>query len=304
LRFGISLLNFALAPEKPDLIQLWRYGKQAEELGFASVWAYDHVLLGTKRAYSFLDPFIVLAGLAASTRNVRLGTSVYLTALRHPIPTARLVSTIDHASAGRFIFGIGAGWYSKEFDAIGIPFDKRGRVVEECVGAMKSLWTEKTASYSGTFFNFDSVVMEPKPIQTPHPPILVGGHEDSALRRSVKIANGWIAFFENPAFVQKARTKIDEYAKNMSKPVPPIYAIIPACLADSRASAEVELANYVERNFNRPFQEVQAASAYGEAEDCSSRIREFERAGVEELVFLQTEPSVERLQAFHREVLK
>lgn len=304
MRFGISLLNFTLAPDRPDLGELWEYGKRAEELGFGSLWVYDHVLLGTKRAYSFFDPFVVLGGLAPLTKKASLGTSVYLLALRNPIETARVVATIDHASAGRFRFGIGAGWYSKEFETLGVPYKQRGGIMEESVEVMKKLWTQDAVSHAGKHFKFDSVVLEPKPLQKPYPPILLGGHEDVALRRVPKLASGWIAFFENPRFIQQARTKIQGYANRaLVTTKPSISAIIPACLAKTDSEARGELERFIETNFNRPFMEVEEASAYGTPETCRGRIDMFEEAGVDELIFLQTETNIQRLEEFHAKVV-
>lgn len=304
MEFGISLLNFTLAPETPNPRELWQYGKHAEQLGFRSLWVYDHVLLGTKRAYSFLDPFIMLGGLAALTEKTSLGTSIYLLALRNPIEAARLVSTIDHASSGRFRFGVGAGWYAKEYEAIGIPFKQRGTVLEESVEVMKKVWTQNFVSHKGRHFRFESLVVEPKPLQKPHPPILVGGHDDVALRRAVRLASAWIAFFENPKFIQGARPKIHDYANQLSRgSEPTISAIIPACLGSTDSAAHDELSRFIEKNFNRPFAEVEEASAFGTPETCRRKVTEFEDAGVDELIFLHTEPSVQRLEEFYKQVV-
>jgi probable F420-dependent oxidoreductase len=136
--------------------------------------------------------FAYLAFLAGRTRDVRLGTHVYNLGLRHPFIAARAVQTLDVLSGGRLEFGVGASWLQEEWRAVGLDFRSRGRRVDEALEVCKRLWTEPEVSHEGEFFGFDAVAFEPKPVQQPWPPILIGGESTAALRRAARAGDGWI----------------------------------------------------------------------------------------------------------------
>lgn len=180
---------------------------EAERLGFESVWLPEHLTLTANMSRSphpgqthppvppdtpVFEPFAYLGYLAALTERVRLGTHVYNIGLRHPFTTARGVQTVDLLSGGRLEFGIGASWLEEEWVATQLDFSTRGRRVDEAIEVCKQLWTESTAGHEGEFFTFRDVVFEPKPMQRPWPPILVGGESPAALRRAAKLGDGWI----------------------------------------------------------------------------------------------------------------
>ena len=179
----------------------------AERLGYESVWLPEHLVFPVAMSRSprpgedhppvpahtpVFDAFTYLAFLAARTSTVRLGTHVYNLGLRHPFVSARAVATLDIVSGGRFEFGIGASWLEQEWIAAGLEFSTRGRRVDEIIGVAKRLWTEATVEHHGDFFDFDAVAFEPKPVQEPWPPILVGGESTAALRRAAQLGDGWI----------------------------------------------------------------------------------------------------------------
>jgi probable F420-dependent oxidoreductase len=179
----------------------------AESLGYESVWLPEHLVFTRAMSRSphpgeehppvppdapVYDAFAYLAFLAARTERVRLGTHVFNIGLRHPFTTARGVQTLDLLSNGRFEFGIGASWLEEEWNAAQLDFGSRGRRVDEAIEVCKRLWTEETISHRGEFFAFDEVVFEPKSLQNPWPPILVGGESRAALRRAARLGDGWI----------------------------------------------------------------------------------------------------------------
>ena len=180
---------------------------EAERLGFESVWLPEHLVLTTQMTRSphpgqthppippetpVFEPFTYLGYLAASTERIRLGTHVYNVGLRHPFTTARGVQTVDILSGGRFEFGIGASWLEEEWVATELDFHTRGRRVDEAIAICKRLWTEELVDHRGEFFSFDGVAFEPKCVQRPWPPILVGGESPAALRRAARLGDGWI----------------------------------------------------------------------------------------------------------------
>jgi len=191
--------------------------EEAERLGYESVWLPEHLVLPVRMSRSphpgdehppvppttpVFDAFAYLGFLAARTRHVRLGTHVYNLGLRHPFIAARAVQTLDLLSGGRVEFGIGASWLEEEWRAIGLDFASRGRRVDESIEVCKRLWTEPEVAHDGEFFHFDAVAFEPKPLQQPWPPILVGGESGAALRRAARAGDGWIGMghtFESAA---------------------------------------------------------------------------------------------------------
>lgn len=185
---------------------------EAEALGFESVWLPEHLVFPVDMAGSpfpgddhppvppslpVFEPFAYLAFLAGKTDRIRLGTHVYNVGLRHPFHTARGVATVDIVSGGRLEFGVGASWLASEWRAAGLDFDSRGRRVDETLAVCRRLWTEETVEHHGEFFDFDAVMFEPKPIQQPHPPVIVGGESAAALRRAAR-HDGWIGLDHTP----------------------------------------------------------------------------------------------------------
>lgn len=191
--------------------------EEAERLGYESVWLPEHLVLPVRMSRSphpgdehppvppttpVFDAFAYLGFLAGRTRDVRLGTHVYNLGLRHPFISARAVQTLDLLSGGRLEFGIGASWLEEEWRAVGLDFDTRGRRVDEAIEVCKRLWTQPEVAHDGEFFRFDAVAFEPKPLQQPWPPILVGGESGAALRRAARAGDGWIGMghtFESAA---------------------------------------------------------------------------------------------------------
>lgn len=207
MNIGVPL--FLLRPERMATV-----ARRAEELGFESVWLPEHLVfpvdIASRYPYSpdggapinpatpLLDPFILLAQVAALTSRIRIGTNIYILPLRHPIVTARMAMTLDLVSGGRLSLGVGAGWLAEEFAAVDIDFASRGARTRECVRAIRALWTEEEIEFRGRFFSFGPVRFEPKPVQKPHPPILVGGETPAALRRAAALGDGWYGVRHTP----------------------------------------------------------------------------------------------------------
>ncbi|MBT3331975.1 MAG: LLM class F420-dependent oxidoreductase [Rhodospirillaceae bacterium] len=184
-----------------------------EERGFQAIWVPEHVVLfddyepnypyspdGRIGAFGkgMMEPFTALTYLAAHTKTVRLGTSICLITQRNPVYTAKQVADLDFLSNGRVNFGIGLGWLKEEFEALNVPWEQRGKRANEHIAVMKALWQEEVSSFEGELYQLPNCVMYPKPVQTPHPPIFVGGEGDAALRRVADLAQGWMGAGVNP----------------------------------------------------------------------------------------------------------
>jgi probable F420-dependent oxidoreductase len=199
MQFGAAMFftDYSMAPGE--------LGAALEARGFESLWAPEHSHIPASRTspfpnggdlpkqyYDVMDPFVTLTAAAATTKKLKVGTGVCLVQQRDPIQTAKLVASIDQVSAGRFLFGVGSGWNAEEMADHGTPFKSRHKIARERVEAMKVIWTQSKAEYHGEFVNFDPMMTWPKPVQKPHPPVIVGGAFPYSARRAIRYGDGWI----------------------------------------------------------------------------------------------------------------
>ena len=179
--------------------------KTAEDAGYESLWTGEHVVLVDPQSgaspippeSNMVDTVATLAFLAGITKSIKLGSGIILLAQRNPVVLAKELAGVDVLSNGRLLFGVGVGYVKKEFDVIGVPYDERGARVTEHIEAIRALWIEEKPSFEGQFTQISGVQSNPRPIQKPHPPIIVGGSSTPAYRRAVKQGNGWYGFFED-----------------------------------------------------------------------------------------------------------
>jgi probable F420-dependent oxidoreductase len=201
-------------------------GRGADERGIQPLWVPEHVVLFDEYASSYpyaadgkiptppgsgmLDPLTSLAFLAACTETVRLGTGICLLPQRNPVYTAKEVATVDWLSNGRVDFGIGVGWLREEFDALEVPFEKRGKRTDDYIDVLKTLWCDDEPEFKGDFYTLPKCRQDPKPVQDPHPPLHFGGESDASLRRVARVGQGWHAFGLDPAGVPERVAKLTE----------------------------------------------------------------------------------------------
>ena len=197
---------------------------EMERLGFHSFWNGDHIVTieNTEKNYPYNDdgtpnflpdqgwfePTMVMLTAAAVTSTLRVGINIDLVPLRNPLIRARDIMTLDHFSAGRVDYGVGVGWAAEEFDVFGVDFKTRGAQANEHLLAMKAAWTMRRAEFHGEFVDFKDVIAFPKPVQSPHPPILVGGNSVPALRRAAVHGDGWLGWNLDVAGTEKAITRL------------------------------------------------------------------------------------------------
>jgi probable F420-dependent oxidoreductase len=191
--------------------------KRAEELGFDSIWASDHVVVPNKYvgrfSEVFYDPFILLTSIAAQTNKIKIGTSVIILPYRNPLVVAKMIATMDEFSEGRVIFGVGAGWMSEEFETLGVPLKERGKRTDEYIKIFKELWEKDDPRFEGEFYKFSNIKFYPKPHQKPHPPIWIGGSSEKAIRRAVELGDGWQPTWLSPDDME---TKLN-YLKSIAR---------------------------------------------------------------------------------------
>lgn len=193
MKFGVTIPN-NWGIEDPQ--HVLAFGPIAEALGYDSVWVMDH-LFNTGYIRERLDdkpyyhPLATLSHLTATTRQVMLGTSVLVLPYHNPVELAKYTATLDQMSGGRVILGVGVGAMTEEFAALGIPFQQRGALTNECITIMKELWTNPDPSYHSRRWNFSALKFAPKPMQKPHIPLWIGGSSPGALRRAATMGDGW-----------------------------------------------------------------------------------------------------------------
>ena len=180
-------------------------GRALEERGFESLFLPEHTHIPTsrkspwggggelpKKYYDVFDPFVTLGAIASTTLTLKLATGICLVVERDPIVLAKEVATLDQISGGRFIFGVGGGWNAEEMAHHGTAFETRFELMAERIEAMKTIWTKSKPEYRGTYVDFDEIMTWPKPVQKPHPPILVGGAFPYGARRAIQYGDGWM----------------------------------------------------------------------------------------------------------------
>jgi len=211
MKIGISI------PRLPDSAAIRRFVQRAEQLGFESVLAGDHVVLPTagtnQYPYTadgsfqrpsdepFLETMTLLGYMAACTETIKLGSTVIILPYRNPVVQAKMFASLDVLTGGRMICGVGVGWLEEEFNTLGVPFAQRGPMSDEFLQIFKVLWTEPEPEFHGRFYNIQGIQFYPKPVQQPHIPIWVGGHTRRALRRTAKYGDCWHTTRQTPDFV-------------------------------------------------------------------------------------------------------
>lgn len=212
LHFGVTIPNNFGVKNAKDLATL---AADAEALGYQSVWVSEHLMhatyveqrLGDKPYHEALT---ILTACAMTTSTVQLGTSVLVLPWHHPARLAKSVASLDSLSDGRVILGVGVAITEDEYESLGIPFRERGKIADETLDAMKALWTQEVPEYNGNYYAFKGLRFEPKPVTQPYPPIWIGGASPAAMRRVVRIGDGWHPLGMSPRALAEAKQELDE----------------------------------------------------------------------------------------------
>jgi len=269
MKFGLHSVNLHNCGY-PDAAA--RLARAAEAAGFESLWVADHVVLpdppvaGRPMApdQRLLDPIVALTFLAAHTARIRLATGVIILPQRQALVLAKQLASLDVLSNGRLIFGLGVGWCEPEMRSVGAPFAERGKVADDYLAAMRAVWTQPKPSYKGPYVSFDGVQAMPRPVQTPTPPIVVGGRTAPAFRRAVTQGHGWYGFGLNVDETQKFVAALREAGKKHSRPAElgrlEISVTPPGLDLPDKATLDAYAAAGVDRLILRPRPEMDAAA--------------------------------------------
>ena len=305
--FGLAINNFVGPDETPDVDEIIRYSERAEELGFESLWAWDHMLLGVKPAFPILDSLSILTAIAMRTSRVKLGTGILVLPMRNPVVLAKVLSSLDQISKGRVILGTAAGWYSREFDAVGVPFKERGRIFERNLDILYRLWTQDSVTVQADGLNLREAVLLPKSYQKPRPQVLIGGYVDRVLRRVARSADGWLTYFYTAEGCLRSWAKIQAYAKEYGRDPKEltytnqlaIYVGPPKVKADGPMrhwlSTEWDVASWSDSTLEHAIR--------GTVDECVEQLKPHLEAGVERIILIPYRYQPEQVELIAREVI-
>jgi len=304
MQFGVVLHVSASYAEWNNFLAI---AKEAEQLGYNSVWVSDHFVSPSGRPYG-LEAWTVLSALASSTRKIMLGTYVLCNQFRHPSLLAKMASTLDNISEGRLELGIGAGWLRNEHTAFGFEWGKHSTRVErlrEAIEIIKGLWTKDHVTYFGKYFQLKDATLEPKPFRKPHPPLWVGGNSAVIRKVVAELADGWIPVIPTPKQLADGVLQIEEGMRHIGREPQGLQVAYGgggcALIAESEDRVR-ELAEPLIRSMGKPIEE--SACLIGTPEQCIEKIEQYRRAGAQKIVAgFYDFPSIKGLKLFAESVI-
>lgn len=285
LRFGLQGSG-QLVEGVPDPGFFRAVAQLAEELGYDSIWAGDHVSFRNP----LLDVTVALATFAAVTRKLTIGAGIVLLPLRHPSLVAKEFASLDYVSDGRLVLGVGVGGEgSKDFEAVGVPLEERGARTNESLLALRELFAGPEASFSGRFFRFEGITIEPAPTQPGGPPLWVGGRSAAARRRAGRLGDGWMPIWISPERfaegwddVRREATEAGREAGDLTGAV-----VLPARVEDDGARARERLAEHLALRYRMEVapHHVERYCLAGTPAECAARLSAYAAAGVQHVIF-------------------
>jgi probable F420-dependent oxidoreductase len=298
MRFAIAIPQF-FSDGEFDPAAFRAYFARAEELGFDSAWTQEGVL----SAGPLLGAIETMTYAAACTERMRLGCAVFVSTLHSPVHLARSLSTLDQLSRGRLEIGFGTGGKGRQFAAFGVDTDRYLARFTKGIALMKALWTEPLVTFDGEFWQLRDAAMEPKPFQKPHPPLWLGGAAPSAVRRAVRLGNGFFGAGASPTAkfaeqVQVARKALAEAGRATEHF--PVAKRVYIAVDDDAARARARINAALERVYGHRLASIEAAAIAGSASACVRELRQVAEAGAELILFtpLFDQPAqMERLAA-------
>jgi probable F420-dependent oxidoreductase len=302
--FGLAMRNFTVYPEMPDPQALIAYAAKAEALGFDSIWVWDHIFLGVDPPFPVLDSLTLLTAVAARTIRIQLGTGVLVLPLRNPVVLAKELSSLDLIAAGRLLLGVASGWYKREFDAVGVPFEQRGRIMDRNLEILRRLWTEEQVNGEYPPHRLRGSNMSPKPARPPV--MLIGGYVDRVLKRAA-LNGGWLTYFYTPAGFAKSWAKVCGFAEQSGKdPAALLNANqLPIYVGSSRGAVEAPMMEWLgqEWDYAAWSDSTKEAAIIGTVDECVEQLRAQLAAGVQKLIFIPYRYQPDQVEIIAREIM-
>jgi alkanesulfonate monooxygenase len=304
--FGIAARNFTAYPQMPDARALVDYGVRVEELGYDSVWVWDHMLLGVEPNFPIIDSLTTLTGIAARTKRIKMGTGILVLPLRNAVALAKQLSSMDQLSEGRLVMGMASGWYKREFDAVGVPFEKRGKIMDENLEILRRLWTEPQVTGEYSNHRLSKAVMYPKPHQS-EIPILIGGYVDRVLQRAATAGDGWLTYFYRPEDFKRSWDKIRNFAKDAGKDPDKLLnaSQLPIMVGPSREAVREEMMDWLNKEWDFPEHSdcTRESAIMGSVDDCVEQLREHIAAGVQKIIFVPYKYQMDQVETIARDII-
>jgi len=301
MRFAIAIPQF-YADGEFDPAAFRDYFARAEELGYHSAWTQESTLGSGPQ----LGPIETMTYAAACTERLRLGCVVFVSTLHSPVHLAKSLSTLDQLSQGRLEIGVGTGGKGRPFSAFGVDPQRYVARFTEGLALMKALWTQPLVTFDGEFWQLKDAPMEPKPVQNPYPPVWFGGSAPSALRRAVRLGDGFFgagstttaAFADQVRVVREALAAAGRPAGDF-----PIAKRVYIALDDDAGRARQRVNAALERLYGRRVETIEAAAVAGTRDDCVREVRKVAQAGAELILFTALFEQAEQAERLAAEVI-
>ena len=301
--FGLAIKNFVGPTETPDVDAIIAYAERAEQLGFESLWAWDHVILGVEPAFPIIDALSMLTAIAMRTTRIKLGTGILVLPLRNPTVLAKQIGSIDHISKGRFILGTAVGWYAREFGAVGVPFKQRGRIMDRNLEILTRLLTEDRVRLKEDEFDLRDARVLPRPVQQPRPPILIGGYVDAVFRRIARYGDGWLTYFYTPESFQRTWERIKGFTAEAGRDPATLTATNQLAISVGVDRAEMrhwletewDIASWSESTLDHAIQ--------GSPDECVEQLKAHVASGVDRLILIPYRYQPEQVEIIAKEIL-
>ena len=302
--FGLAMRNFTTWPELPDPRALIDYAVRAEALGFDSVWVWDHIFLGVDPPFPVIDSLTLLSAVAARTGKIKLGTGVLVLPLRNPVVLAKQLSSLDQIAGGRLLLGMASGWYKREFDSVGVPFNERGRIMDRSLEILRRLWTEEQVSGEYPPHVFRGSNLSPKPQHLP--PMLIGGYDDRVLKRAA-LTGGWLTYFYTPESFARSWAKVCAFAEEAGRdPAGLLNANqLPIYVGPSRAAIEPAMLEWLgqEWDYAAWSESTKDSAIIGTVDECVSQLQAQLAVGVQKLILIPYRYQPDQVEIIASEII-
>jgi probable F420-dependent oxidoreductase len=302
--FGVAMRNFTTYPDLPDPQALIAHAVKAEALGFDSIWVWDHILLGVDPPFPVVDSLTLLAAIAARTSKINLGTGVLVLPLRNPVVLAKELASLDLIAGGRLLLGMASGWYRREFDAVGVPFRERGRIMDRNLEIMRRLWTEDQVNGDYTPHRLRSANLCPKPERLPV--ILIGGYVERVLKRAA-VNGGWLTYFYTPEGFARSWAKVRGFAEEAGRDPDALLNAnqLPIYIGPSREAVEAPMMEWLgqEWDYAAWSDSTKEAAIIGTVDDCVAQLRAQLAVGVQKLIFIPYRYRMDQVEIIAREII-
>ena len=304
--FGIAMRNFTRYPEMPDARAMIDYGVWVEQLGYESIWAWDHILLGVEPNFPLHEALTILTAVAARTTTIKIGTGVLVMPVRNPVILAKELATIDHISNGRLIVGTAVGWYKREFEALGADFHSRGKMMEQSLEIINRLWTEHQVDGDYPPYSLRGATLYPKPVQKPRPPILIGGYVDVVLKRAATKGDGWITYYYTAESFARSWAKIRGFAEEAGRnPDELISTNQLPIVVGRREDVEAPMREWLHAEWDYAdwSESTMESAIIGTPDECVAQLQAHLATGIDRIIFVPYRYQPEQVEIIARDVI-